>query len=352
MSGGALGVPTLEVEHLSKEFTSRSGLFGRNQQRSCAVNDVSFSIEPGETLGLVGESGSGKSTTARLALRLIDPTSGTIRLAGRDVTRLGGAEMRAARADVQAVFQDITGALNASMTVAELVAEPLRVHGTHSKADAREEAAAMLERVGLRRAHLDRYPYELSGGQRQRIGIARALVLRPKLVVLDEPVSALDVSTQSQVINLLDDLQADTGVSYLFIAHNLYVVHHISRRIAVMYLGSIVEKGDATQVYSRPRHPYTQALLSAIPEPDPAAERQRRPIVLQGDVPGPSSIPSGCAFHTRCPHVMEMCRTEVPPRATFADGGEVACHLHTAGPELAGRSVTELPLPVRREPAA
>ncbi|MDQ2679301.1 MAG: ABC transporter ATP-binding protein [Actinomycetota bacterium] len=332
--------PALEVEHLSKEFVGRAGFLGRHRTVVRPVNDVSFSIAEGETMGLVGESGSGKSTTARLALRLMEPTAGTIRLLGRDITGLGGQELRSARRDLQAVFQDITGAINSSMTVADIVAEPLRIHGDRSRADCRAEASEMLDRVGLRRDYLDRYPYELSGGQRQRVGIARALVLRPKVVVLDEPVSALDVSTQSQVINLLQDLQAELGTSCLFIAHNLYVVHHISEEIAVMYLGSIVERGPAEQVYSRPRHPYTQALLSAIPEPDPAAERRRQPVVLRGDAPGPTSIPPGCSFHTRCPHTMEICRHEPPETLTFPDGGTVACHLHTTGPTLQGDTVT------------
>ena len=339
-------VPVLEVRGISKEFVSRAGLLGRRRTISRSVQDVSFSIAAGETLGLVGESGSGKSTTARLALRLYEPTAGTVHLDGRDITALRGADLRAVRADVQAVFQDITGALNSSMTVADIVAEPLRVHRDVPRSARRAEAAEMLERVGLRRDYLDRYPYELSGGQRQRVGIARALVLRPKLVVLDEPVSALDVSTQSQVINLLGDLQEEIGCAFLFIAHNLYVVHHISQRIAVMYLGSIKEHGTAEQVYGRPRHPYTQALLSAIPEPNPASERTRTPIVLRGDVPGPTSIPPGCSFHTRCPYAMDVCRTDVPETITFDDGGTVACHLHTTGPELAGASVDTLPLPV------
>jgi oligopeptide/dipeptide ABC transporter ATP-binding protein len=335
-------VPALEVEHLSKEYVSRQGLLGQRHTVVKPVNDLSFSISGGQTLGLVGESGSGKSTTARLALRLVQPTSGKVRLLGRDITDLDGAELRAVRKDLQAVFQDITGALNASMTVADIVAEPLRLHDMASRRDARAEAAEMLGRVGLRRDYLDRYPYELSGGQRQRVGIARALVLRPKVVVLDEPVSALDVSTQSQVINLLQDLQAELGTASLFIAHNLYVVHHVSDRIAVMYLGSIVEHGSAEQVYSRPRHPYTQALLSAIPEPDPAAERRREAVVLRGDAPGPASIPAGCPFHTRCQHAMEICAQQVPAEVTFADGGTAACHLHTTGPELRGETVNVL----------
>lgn len=334
--------PALEVEHLYKEYVQRHGLLGRRRTVVRPVNDVSFSIATGSTLGLVGESGSGKSTTARLALRLMAPTAGHVRLLGRDITELGGAALRAARRDLQAVFQDVTGALNASMTVGDIVAEPLRLHDGRSRRDARDEAADMLRRVGLPSAYLDRYPYELSGGQRQRVGIARALVLRPKVVVLDEPVSALDVSTQSQVINLLQELQAELGTASLFIAHNLYVVHHISDEIAVMYLGSIVERGPAEQVYSSPRHPYTQALLSAIPEPDPVVERTRRAVVLRGDSPGPASIPSGCAFHTRCPYTMEICRHEAPPTIDYPDGGAAACHLHTSGPELRGATVNLL----------
>jgi oligopeptide/dipeptide ABC transporter ATP-binding protein len=337
--------PALEVRHLAKEYVNRQGLLGRRRTVVRPVSDVSFSIPAGSTLGLVGESGSGKSTTARLALRLIEPTAGTVSLLGRDITNLTGRELRSTRADLQAVFQDVTGALNASMTVSDLVAEPLRLHGSDSRRATRAEAAAMLERVGLGAAYLDRYPYELSGGQRQRVGIARALVTRPKVVVLDEPVSALDVSTQSQVINLLQDLQAELGSASLFIAHNLYVVHHISDRIAVMYLGSIVEQGPAEQVYESPRHPYTQALLSAIPEPDPVAERKREAVVLRGDAPGPTSIPPGCPFHTRCPHAMEICRHEVPTTIEYPDGGSAACHLHTSGPELRGQSVNVLGVP-------
>ncbi|MCU1458118.1 MAG: transporter ATP-binding protein [Actinomycetia bacterium] len=335
----------LQVKDLRKDFVIRSGFLNTRKLPVHAVDGVSFDIHQGETLGLVGESGSGKSTTARLVLRLLPATGGTVQLDGTDITGLDGAAMRKQRVEMQAVFQDITGALNAGMTVAEIVGEPLKLHQHLSKKDRRRESAAMLDQVGLRRDYLDRYPYELSGGQKQRVGIARALVLRPKLVVLDEPVSALDVSTQSQVINLLEDLQDEIGSAYLFIAHNLFVVHHISKRIAVMYLGKIVEIGDASQVYASPRHPYTQALLSGIPHPNPARERKRQRIVLRGDVPGPSSIPGGCSFHTRCPHVMEICRTVTPPLAEMPGGGAVACHLHANGPALGGASVNSLPLP-------
>jgi oligopeptide/dipeptide ABC transporter ATP-binding protein len=335
----------LHVQDLRKDFILRSGFLNTRKLPVHAVDGVSFDIRAGETLGLVGESGSGKSTTARLVLRLLPATGGTVELDGKEITGLSGASLRHERVEMQAVFQDITGALNAGMTVAEIVGEPLKLHRHLSKQDRRRESAAMLDQVGLRRDYLDRYPYELSGGQKQRVGIARALVLRPKLVVLDEPVSALDVSTQSQVINLLEDLQKEIGSAYLFIAHNLFVVHHISRRIAVMYLGKIVEIGDASQVYGEPRHPYTQALLSGIPHPNPALERKRQRIVLRGDVPGPSSIPGGCSFHTRCPFVMDVCRAETPPLVEMHGGGAVACHLHASGPELAGASVNTLPLP-------
>ena len=338
MSNGTLA----RLTNVRKEFRTHSGRRGAGPATAVAVDDVSLEIKAGESLGLVGESGSGKSTVARLLLRLIDPTSGTIEFAGQDITHLNRREMRALRGDMQAVFQDISGSLNPKMTIGQLIAEPLHFHQGVDRKHAAERCTQMLELVGLSRHHLGRYPYELSGGQRQRVSLARALAVEPKLLVLDEPVSALDVSTQSQAVNLLSDLQERLGVAYLFIAHDLFVVHHVSHRIAVMYLGAIVELGAAEQIYGAPRHPYTQALLSAIPHPDPNVERTRRRIILTGEVPSPTDIPSGCRFHTRCPHAMEMCETVVPPTSTFDDGGSVACHLHTDGPGLAGASVNAI----------
>ncbi|MGH9211663.1 MAG: ABC transporter ATP-binding protein [Acidimicrobiales bacterium] len=337
----AASTPLVRVEHLRKEFPQRAaGLLGRQGPAALAVDDVSFEIAPGESLGLVGESGSGKSTTARLLLRLLTPTSGRIEFDGQDITALRGPRLRRLRSDMQAVFQDISGALDPRCTVDQIVAEPLRYHRQLDRVGRRDRVVELLEMVGLGRHHLARYPYELSGGQRQRVGLARALAVEPRLVVLDEPVSALDVSTQSQAINLLSDLQDELGVAYLLVAHDLFVVHHVSHRIAVIYLGVIVELGDARQVYNAPRHPYTQALLSAIPHPDPRKERERERIILRGEVPSPTAIPSGCRFHTRCPHAFEPCAEEVPPLLTLADGGTVACHLHTTGPRLDGAAVT------------
>jgi oligopeptide/dipeptide ABC transporter ATP-binding protein len=275
-------------------------------------------------------------------LRLLDPTAGSIEFDGRDITAFNRRSMRDLRSDMQAVFQDISGSLNPKMTIGQLIAEPLHFHQGVDRKHAAERCVQMLELVGLSRHHLARYPYELSGGQRQRVSLARALAVEPKLIVLDEPVSALDVSTQSQAVNLLSDLQERLGVAYLFIAHDLFVVHHVSHRIAVMYLGAIVELGAAEQIYAAPRHPYTQALLSAIPHPDPNVERTRRRIILTGEVPSPTDIPSGCRFHTRCPYAMEICATVVPPTLGFEDGGTVACHLHTEGPTLAGASVNAI----------
>jgi oligopeptide/dipeptide ABC transporter ATP-binding protein len=302
----------------------------------------------------VGESGSGKSTTARLALRLLDPTAGRITFDGRDVTGQRGRALRSFRGDVQAVFQDATGSLDPTMTIGDHLVAAVRLHRQEDRSTARRTAADLLAQVGLDGRHLDRYPHEVSGGQRQRVGLARALAARPRLLVLDEPVSSLDVSTQSQAVNLLADLQRDLGLAYLLIAHDLPLVRHLSHRVAVMYLGAVVEQGVADQVYDAPRHPYTQALLSLVPA---LGEAARRPIVLAGEVPGPSSIPSGCRFRTRCPYAFEAC-TDDPPRLLFEDGGRVECHLHTAGPRLGGESVDLLlddagrPVvrPVRRPP--
>jgi oligopeptide/dipeptide ABC transporter ATP-binding protein len=316
--------PLLVVDALKKHFSLRRG-FLSPPDRVLAVDGVSFSIGEGETLGLVGESGCGKSTVGRAILRLIEPTGGTIRIAGQDITTLSNREMRPFRRELQIIFQDPFSSLNPRMTAGRIVGEPLHTHGLASGKDLWERVAQLFDRVGLSRAQMSNYPHQFSGGQRQRIGIARALALNPKLIVCDEPVSALDVSIQAQVINLLMDLQRDLGLSYLFISHNLAVVEHISHRIAVMYLGRIVEIADKTAIFTRPGHPYTEALLSAIPVPDPAV-RDTKPA-LQGDVPSPVHPPPGCHFHTRCPIAVARCRIDTPLLRQIAPGQQVACHL-------------------------
>jgi oligopeptide/dipeptide ABC transporter ATP-binding protein len=316
--------PVLVVDALKKHFPIRRGFLSR-PDLVFAVDGVSFSIQSGETLGLVGESGCGKSTVGRAILRLIEPTAGTIRVAGQDITALSNSEMRPFRRELQIIFQDPFSSLNPRMTAGDIVGEPLRTHGLARGKAARERVAQLFDRVGLSRAQMNNYPHQFSGGQRQRIGIARALALNPKLIVCDEPVSALDVSIQAQVINLLMDLQRDLKLSYLFISHNLAVVEHISHRIAVMYLGRIVELADKATIFTRPGHPYTEALLSAIPVPDPAIRETKR--VLQGDVPSPLHPPSGCHFHTRCPYAIARCKVETPLLREIAPGQHVACHL-------------------------
>jgi oligopeptide/dipeptide ABC transporter ATP-binding protein len=324
-ANGANGAPVLEVVGLKKHFPVKRGVLRRTVGQVFAVDGVSFSIGEAETLGLVGESGCGKSTVARTILRLIEPTDGAIRLGGADVTRLGKTAMRPYRRQMQMIFQDPFSSLNPRMSAGDIVGEPLLVHGIANSREREEQVAALFQQVGLRLAQVHSFPHEFSGGQRQRISIARALALNPKLIVADEPVSALDVSIQAQVINLLMDLQREKRLSYLFIAHDLAVVEHISHRVAVMYLGKIVEHADKKTLFTDPKHPYTEALLAAVPVPNPRLKREKR--LLQGDVPSPINPPPGCTFHTRCPYAEERCRIEVPRFREIAPGHAVACHL-------------------------
>ena len=325
-----MSAPLLSVRGLRKTFPIYGGLLGRELAAVHAVDDISFDIAPGETLGLVGESGCGKSTTGRCVLRLIEPSDGTVWFEGSDVMQASGEALRRMRRDMQIIFQDPFASLNPRHTVGGIVGEALVIHKLARNGREREEkVAALLETVGLRAEHMRRFPHEFSGGQRQRIGIARALAVEPKLIVCDEPVSALDVSVQAQVINLLEDLSARLGLAYLFIAHDLSVVEHISDRVAVMYLGRIVEVASARELYRNPLHPYTEALLSAVPIPDPTVRRQR--VVLQGDVPNPINPPSGCRFRTRCPLAQDICAAEVPPLVRDAEGHAVACHFRGPG---------------------
>ncbi|MFV2118779.1 ABC transporter ATP-binding protein, partial [Streptomyces sp. Act-28] len=325
--------PILEVRDLVKHYPlTRGVLFGKQVGAVKAVDGVSFELRPGETLGIVGESGCGKSTVARMLVNLERPTSGIIRYQGEDITRLSGRALKAVRRDIQMVFQDPYTSLNPRMTVGDIVGEPYEIHPEAApKGDRRRRVRELLEVVGLNPEHINRYPHQFSGGQRQRIGIARALALRPRIIVADEPVSALDVSVQAQVVNLLERLQDEFGLSYVFIAHDLSIVRHISDRVGVMYLGRIVETGTDTEIYDHPTHPYTQALLSAVPVPDPEARRRRgsppgesRRILLSGDVPSPADPPSGCRFRTRCWKARERCALEVPPLAVPAAFEDVA----------------------------
>ena len=323
--GGSATGPLLKVENLVKHFDIRGGLLGVTKLGAVrAVDGVSFTVNEGETLGLVGESGCGKTTLGKVILRLIPETSGEVEFEGRQLFHLNAKEMKAARRDIQVVFQDPYSSLNPRMSVGEIVGEGLFVHGMTNKKEREAAVRDLLKKVGLNQQHIHRYPHEFSGGQRQRIGIARALALRPKFIVCDEPVSALDVSIQSQVLNLMGDLQDEFQLTYLFIAHNLAVVKHLSSRVGVMYLGKLVELSDADELYESPRHPYTKALLSAIPIPDPTVRRER--IVLKGDLPSPANPPSGCRFHTRCPMAQEICSVEEPPLRDVGGGHLSACH--------------------------
>ena len=320
--------PLLEVKHLKKHFPIKGGVFSKTIGYVYAVDDVNFTLAKGETLGLVGESGCGKSTTGRTILRLIEPTDGAICFEGQDITTLDKSAMRALRREMQIIFQDPYASLNPRMTVGSIIGEPLEIHKIAKGSEKEERVASLLQKVGLRAEDMRKYPHEFSGGQRQRIGIARALALNPKLIVCDEPVSALDVSIQAQVINLLEDLQAEFGLSYLFIAHNLNVVEHISNRVAVMYLGQIVELASDEELYKNPQHPYTEALLSAVPIPDPTVKKKR--IILEGDVPSPINPPKGCHFHTRCMYKEKICEEVEPEFKDIGGGHWVACHFRPA----------------------
>jgi len=317
--------PVIEVKDLKKHFPVKKGLLRRTVGQVYAVDGVTFTVGAGETLGLVGESGCGKTTAGRAAMRLVEPTSGSIKVEGKEIIGLSKSELRPYRREMQIIFQDPFSSLNPRMTAGDIVGEPLLVHGVANAKERQEQVSALFARVGLRPAQMSNYPHQFSGGQRQRIGIARALALGPKLIVGDEPVSALDVSIQAQVINLLMELQAERRLSYLFISHNLAVVEHISHQIAVMYLGRIVEYADTRSIFTNAQHPYTEALLAAVPVPDPAIKRKK--IVLQGDVPSPVKPPSGCHFHTRCPYAVERCKVEVPSLREIAPGHQVSCHL-------------------------
>ncbi len=327
----------LQVEDLHVVYDAGSSGFGR-RRRLHAVNGVSLAIPPGETLGLVGESGSGKSTTGLAILRLIEPASGRVRLGGTDVTGVARRDVRALRRRMQMVFQDPYSSLNPSMTIQTLLEEPLLIHTDMPPSERRAAVGRMLESVGLHAGYAVRYPHEFSGGQRQRVAIARAMIVRPEFIVLDEPVSALDVSTQSQILNLLKTIQGEFGTAFLLVAHDLAVVRLMSPNVAVMYLGEIVETGPSARVYDQPAHPYSAALISAVPFPDPGRRRSDR-IILRGDLPSPMNPPSGCRFRTRCPFAMEICASEAPPPVPIEGGGTAACHLHAHGPKLGGQSL-------------
>ena len=314
----------LKVDNLRKAFKVSANRPGAAKQSLKAVDGVSFEIKSGETLGLVGESGCGKSTTGKLLLRLIEPDSGTIQFDGRDVAGMGHRELTAIRRDMQMIFQDPYSSLNPRMRVGEIIGEPLVVHSLAKGQEIKEQALTLMQKVGLAPEHYDRYPHEFSGGQRQRIGIARTLAVQPRLIVADEPVSALDLSIQAQIVNLLNDLQEEFGLTYLFISHDLGIIEHVCDRVAVMYLGRIVEIATAEQLYHQPCHPYTEALLNAVPIPDP--QRVRKHQILSGEIPSPINPPTGCHFHPRCPYAQEICRKEYPVLTDHAEGHQSACH--------------------------
>ncbi|MFD1911061.1 ABC transporter ATP-binding protein [Halodurantibacterium flavum] len=331
--------PVLEVENLTKHFPVRRGLLRRQVGSVQAVTDVSFAVAPGETLAVVGESGCGKSTTGRALLRLIEPSSGQVRLDGESVTDLGREELRQMRRRMQIIFQDPYGSLNPRMTVREVLSEPLLLHGVATARTLDAKLAELLQLCGLSSFHAERYPHEFSGGQRQRVGIARALATRPRLIVCDEPVSVLDVSVQAQIVNLLQDLQRELGMAYVFISHDLAVVRHIASRVAVMYLGRIVEEAPAAALFARPLHPYTRSLIEAAPRPSPNRRRLRAPV--EGDAPSALAPPPGCAFHPRCPLAIDRCRSERPALRPF-DGARVACHRAEDAPPAGGPAPAEV----------
>jgi oligopeptide/dipeptide ABC transporter ATP-binding protein len=317
--------PLLEVKGLKKYFPIKSGFFNKTTGNVKAVDDIDLKVFPGETLGIVGESGCGKSTTGRSILRLLDPTAGEVWFDGKDLAKLEKEQMRQMRKDLQIIFQDPYASLNPRKTIKQILLEPLEVHGIGTAKERLKTVEEIIEIVGLSKQHLTRYPHDFSGGQRQRIGIARALVLKPKLIIADEPVSALDVSIQSQILNLLKDLKKEFNLTLIFISHDLSVVKHICDRVAVMYLGHVVEVADKRKLFNNPSHPYTRALLSALPVTDPDAKRER--IILQGDLPSPSNPPSGCTFHPRCSHAMDICKTKTIDLQDIGEGQLVACHL-------------------------
>jgi oligopeptide/dipeptide ABC transporter ATP-binding protein len=353
MSSANGGDPLVEVRSLKKYFPIRKGLLQREVGQVHAVDDVTLSVREGETLGLVGESGCGKSTLGRTIVRLLEPTDGSVIFEGRDISKLGTRALRPLRREMQMVFQDPYASLNPRQRVGSIIGTPLKIHGVE-RAERRQRVQELLETVGLSPEHYNRFPHEFSGGQRQRIGVARALALQPRLIVADEPVSALDVSIQSQMLNLLDDLQKELQLTYIFIAHDLGVVRHVSNRIAVMYLGKLVELSPAEELYERPIMPYTEALLSAVPIPDPDLSRQRERIVLEGDVPSPINPPSGCRFHPRCRYMTDICREVEPPLTNYGNGHLAACHhpLHVDKATLARVTVSERHTPAAADGAA
>jgi oligopeptide transport system ATP-binding protein len=337
------GEPLIEVKRLKKYFPIKKGLLQREVARVHAVDDVTLAVDEGETLGLVGESGCGKSTLGRTIVRLLEPTEGQVLFEGQDISKLKTRALRPLRREMQIVFQDPYASLNPRKRVGSIVGDPLRIHGIGDRGDRRKRVQELLETVGLSPEHYNRFPHEFSGGQRQRIGIARSLALHPKLIVADEPVSALDVSIQSQMLNLLDDLQREFSLTYIFIAHDLGVVRHVSDRIAVMYLGKLVELSPAEELYTRPIMPYTEALLSAVPVPDPDLAEQRERIVLEGDVPSPIHPPSGCRFHPRCRYATDVCKQIEPPLVDYGGGHLAACHHPLNVDEETLRRVTASP---------